>query len=77
MNFGKFLSTPFLTEHLWWLLLYKIIHMINKRNQLTDSDKLLVSKNCLCVLNPRKPGVFFNKLVMVNFRDTGIHLLQI
>ena len=22
MNFGKFLRTPFLTELLWWLLLY-------------------------------------------------------
>ena len=23
VNFAKFLRTPFLTEHLWWLLLYK------------------------------------------------------
>ena len=24
VNFGKFLRTPFLTEHLWWLLLFQI-----------------------------------------------------
>ena len=24
MNFAKFLRTPFLTEHLWWLLLFKL-----------------------------------------------------
>ena len=25
VNFARFLRTPFLTEHLWWLLLYKVI----------------------------------------------------
>ena len=24
VNFAKFLGTPFLTEHLWWLLLFKV-----------------------------------------------------
>ena len=31
MNFAKFLRTPFLTEHLWWLLLHKLKpHMLFK-----------------------------------------------
>ena len=31
MNFAKFLRTPFLTEHLWWLLLYLYTWTCNLR----------------------------------------------
>ena len=27
VNFVKFLRTPFLTEHLWWLLLIFVLHL--------------------------------------------------
>ena len=30
VNFEKFLRTPFFTEHLWWLLLYKDIEPLKK-----------------------------------------------
>ena len=28
VNFAKFLRTPFLTDHLWWMLLYKTISIL-------------------------------------------------
>ena len=28
VNFAKFLRTPFLTDHLWWMLLYKPISIL-------------------------------------------------
>ena len=37
VNFAKFLRTPFLTEHLWWLLPTKIRLKINKTKHKSDS----------------------------------------
>ena len=40
MNFAKFSRTPFLTEHLQWLLLMKLfVKKVNGRKSLTDSSK--------------------------------------
>ena len=30
VNFAKFLKTLFLTEHLWWLLLVSVNHLLEK-----------------------------------------------
>ena len=30
VNFAKFLRAPFLPEHLWWLLINKVIHKLTK-----------------------------------------------
>ena len=33
VNFEKFLRTPFFTEHLWWLLLFKIIMSVESTSK--------------------------------------------
>ena len=35
VNFGKFLRTPFFTEHLWWLFLH--LHLL--KNKSTESEE--------------------------------------
>ena len=38
MNFAKFLRTPFLLEHLWWLLLYGPELKQETKNEINLSD---------------------------------------
>ena len=43
MNFAKFLRTPFLTEHLWWLLLcLNIISSLQIRLLIFSNNKLII-----------------------------------
>ena len=47
MNFAKFLITPFITEHLWWLLQYLIPFLLYRieNGLLTDATVVVICAN--------------------------------
>ena len=77
MNFVKFLRTPFLTEHLWWLLLYigRLFHLFVARcirasssiNKLKPHMLFRCKKKCLfqemVFRPPSRPEDYFPKKI--------------
>ena len=65
VNFAKFLTTPFFTEHLWWLLLWKCtLKYLQNSRETTVPASLLKRDSWTCVFpwilwNPSAKGCFW------------------